>query len=148
MRVLVTGASGFVGQHLIRYLVSVGDDVVSCPGPDGPGALDVTDGSAVAERVSTARPEGVVHLAGISSVAWSHANPARTLLVNGLGTVNILQAVREMAPKARVLIIGSGEMYGRIREGYRAQEEDPLRPLSPYAASKCASEDFARQFAA
>ena len=148
MRVLVTGASGFVGRHLCQYLTLVGDDVIALPGPDGPGALDVTDGSAVAQRISSVKPDGIVHLAGVSSVAWSHANPGRTFIVNGLGTVNVLQAVREGAPNARVLLIGSGEMYGRVTKGHRARESDILRPLSPYAASKCAAEIIAQQFAA
>jgi GDP-4-dehydro-6-deoxy-D-mannose reductase len=147
MRVLVTGSSGFVGSHLCRYLGSVGDQAIAFPGPDGPGALDVTDGSAVRDRVADSSPDALVHLAGISSVAWSHANPARTFLVNTLGTVNVLEAVRQAAPRCRVLVVGSGEMYGRLAEGRRAQEDDPLRPVSPYAASKCAAEQVARQFA-
>jgi GDP-4-dehydro-6-deoxy-D-mannose reductase len=148
VRVLVTGSSGFVGRHLCRFLMLVGAEVLPCPGPDGPGALDVTDGDAVLRRISESRPDGIVHLAGVSSVAWSHENAEKTFLVNGLGTVNVLQAVRTTAPHARVLIIGSGEMYGRIPEGRRAQEEDLLHPLSPYAASKCAAEQVARQYVA
>jgi GDP-4-dehydro-6-deoxy-D-mannose reductase len=148
VRILVTGSSGFVGQHLCRYLTSIGDEVIPCPGPDGDGAVDVTDEQAVRLRVSTARPEGVIHLAGVSSVAWSHANPTKTFLTNGLGTVNILQGVREGAPAARVLLVGSGEVYGRTSEGHRSNEDDTPRPLSPYAASKLAGETIARQYAA
>jgi GDP-4-dehydro-6-deoxy-D-mannose reductase len=148
VRVLVTGSSGFVGQHLSRYLISVGDEVIPCPGPDGPGALDVTDGAAVLHRVAEVQPEAIVHLAAVSSVAWSHTHPAKTFLVNTLGTVNLLEAVRTAAPKARLLLVGSGEMYGRLVGGHRAHEADPLRPLSPYAASKCAAEEAARQYAA
>lgn len=148
MRILITGSSGFVGQHLCQYLASIGDEVIACPGPDGDGALDVTDEQAVRRRVSRAHPEGIIHLAGVSSVAWSHANPAKTFLVNGLGTVNVLQAVREHAPAARVLLVGSGEMYGRAPEGHRSREDDIPRPLSPYAASKLAGEEIARQYAA
>jgi GDP-4-dehydro-6-deoxy-D-mannose reductase len=148
MRILVTGANGFVGKHLCRYLASVGDEVVPCPGPDGPGALDVINTGAVAERIATVQPDGIVHLAGVSSVAWSHANPSQTFLVNCIGTVNVLQGIRNGAPKARLLLVGSGDMYGRIQEGRRAREDDVLEPLSPYSASKCAGEDVARQFAA
>ncbi len=145
---LVTGSSGFVGTHLCRFLASVGAEVVACPGLDKPAALDVTDGDAVLRRIRDARPDGIVHLAGVSSVAWSHDNPEKPFLVNGLGTINVLQAVRATAPYARVLIIGSGEMYGRIPVGHRANEEQLLNPLSPYAASKCAAEVVARQYAA
>jgi GDP-4-dehydro-6-deoxy-D-mannose reductase len=147
VRVLVTGSSGFVGRHLCRFLTAIGDDVVACPGPEGPDSLDVTDREAVQNSIRRAQPEGIVHLAAMSSVAWSHANPAEAFLVNSLGTANVLQAVREVAPNARLLLVGSGEMYGRITEGHRAIEDDRLQPVSPYAASKCAGEILGRQFA-
>ncbi len=146
MRILVTGSGGFVGQHLCRHLTSNGDEVVLCPGPEGPGALDVTDSAAVRTRISDAQPDGIIHLAGISSVAWSHSNALRTFNVNTIGAVNLLQAAREAVPKARLLVVGSGEMYGRVEDGHRAREGDALSPLSPYAASKCAAEDAARQY--
>jgi GDP-4-dehydro-6-deoxy-D-mannose reductase len=148
VRILVTGSGGFVGQHLCRHLTSIGDEVIPCPGPDGAGSLDVTDAEAVKRHILHVRPEGIIHLAGVSSVAWSHLNALTTFRVNATGTVNLLQAVREALPTARLLLVGSGEMYGRLSEGHRAREEDPLRPLSPYAASKCAAEDVARQYAA
>ena len=148
MRVLVTGADGFAGRHLCRYLTSIGDSVVACAGPGGAGALDVTDARAVNERVAQAQPEGIINLAGISSVARSHSEPNATFLVNALGTLNVLQAARERVPKARLLLIGSGEMYGRIPHGHRASESDLRQPLSPYASSKCAAEDIGGQYSA
>jgi GDP-4-dehydro-6-deoxy-D-mannose reductase len=148
VRILVTGAGGFAGRHLCSYLASIDDDTIPCSGPDGLGALDVTDGEAVQRRIAEMRPEGIVHLAGVSSVGWSHSHPAKTFLVNALGTLHVLQAMRNAVPDARLLVVGSGEMYGRVLEGARASEEDALRPLSPYAASKCAAELIARQYAA
>lgn len=148
MRILVTGSTGFVGKHLCQYLESLGDEVVAWPGPDGPGAIDVTDGESVSRHVRDAKPRGIINLAGISSVAWSHNNPATTFFVNVVGTVNLLQAARESSGPVRVLVIGSGEVYGRLPEGRRADEEDPLQPLSPYASSKSAAEEAARQYAA
>jgi GDP-4-dehydro-6-deoxy-D-mannose reductase len=62
-----------------------------------------------------------------------------------LGAANLLEAVKRHAPAARVLLIGSGEAYGALAEGERAKELDPLQPLSPYAASKVATEILARQ---
>ena len=147
MRVLVTGSGGFVGRHLCQYLEAMGDQVIACPWPEGLDVLDVTDGAAVRQRVTDSSPDALVHLAGVSSVAWSHAHPAQTFLVNCLGAVNVLEAVSLARPGCRALIIGSGEMYGRAAKGHRSQEDDPLRPLSPYAASKCAAEQAARQFA-
>ncbi len=148
MRILVTGAGGFVGQHLCRHLTCVGDEVIACPGPDGPGALDVTDKDAVLARVADTQPEAIIHLAGVSSVAWSHANPTKTFIVNSVGAVNILQAIRRVVPAARLLLVGSGEMYGPISVGHFASEADAPQPFSPYAASKFAAEVAARQFAA
>ncbi len=152
MRVLVTGADGFVGKHLCRHLREQGDDVVEACGPPARGVssggapLDVTDPANVREVVETARPEVVIHLAGFSSVARSHQDPARAFAVNALGAVHLLAALRDAAPKARLLLIGSAEMYGALPAGARATEDFPLRPVSPYAASKVAAEVVGLQF--
>jgi len=145
VKVLVTGADGFVGTHLVRALRARGDVVEACGGPGRSGALEITDVDAVLERVRRFEPERVIHLAGASSVAWSHQHPAETHQVNVLGTANLLEAVRRHAPGARILLIGSGEAYGKVPEGERAREIDPVRPLSPYASSKVAAEILARQ---
>jgi GDP-4-dehydro-6-deoxy-D-mannose reductase len=140
MRVLVTGADGFVGKHLCRALEARGDTVWAAGGPGGVRSLEVTDSPAVSKCVEQFKPEGVVHLAGVSSVARSHAAPAETVAVNVVGTANVLQAVRDHAPKARVLLVGSGEEYGRLEPQSPALEQMPLSPMSPYAASKVAAE--------
>jgi len=149
VRILVTGGNGFVGKHLCAHLRDRGETVSEAHGPVagmvGP-SLDVTDPASVREMVEEARPEIVIHLAGLSSVAKSHKDPARTFAVNTLGTVHLLTALREAAPTSSVLLIGSAEMYGLIPPGARANEETPLRPLSPYAASKAAAEIAGLQF--
>jgi GDP-4-dehydro-6-deoxy-D-mannose reductase len=145
MKVLVTGADGFVGQHLCRALEARDDTVWAAGGPGGVRALEVTNQAEVLKCVSEFKPEGVVHLAGISSVARSHAAPAEAVAVNVLGTAHLLQAVRDHVPRARVLLVGSGEEYGRLQEGHPADEQTPLAPLSPYAASKLAAEILGRQ---
>jgi GDP-4-dehydro-6-deoxy-D-mannose reductase len=147
MRVLVTGADGFVGEHLCPYLRAAGDEVVEARGPeDAERALDLTDAGSVRAAVERARPDWIVNLAGFSSVAESHRNPVRAWAVNAAGSVNLVTAVREVAPKARVLLIGSGEMYGPLPAGVRAIETMPLNPVSPYAASKAAAELAGLQF--
>lgn len=152
MRILVTGADGFAGRHLCALLRAAGDEVVEAHGPRAEGVnsqalnFDITDGTAVRAAVEKAQPEGVIHLAGFSSVARSHGNPARVFAVNALGTVNLLTAVRESASAARVLLISSGEVYGPLPEGARASEEHPLVALSPFATSKVAAELAGAQF--
>ena len=152
MRVLVTGADGFVGRHLCNEFRRHGDEVFEVRGPsdaaESPGiwSLDLLNGEGLARAVSTSKPEWIVHLAGASSVAESHQSPAKTFAVNTVGTVNVLDAVRVKAPDARVLVIGSGEVYGPVPFGERAREALPLLPTSPYAASKASAELAGFQF--
>jgi GDP-4-dehydro-6-deoxy-D-mannose reductase len=148
VRVLVTGADGFVGPHLVRALQARGDAVVACGGPGGPDGLEITDEQAVESYVRDTRPEGIVHLAGVSSVAWSHEHPSSTMRVNVVGAANVLEAARRHVPGARLLLVGSGEVYGAVPGGHRATESDALRPMSPYAASKAGAELLAQQMAA
>jgi GDP-4-dehydro-6-deoxy-D-mannose reductase len=152
VRVLVTGANGFAGKHLCKHLRAQGDEVVEAYGPPVRGArphsilLDVTDPANVRAVVEAARPEVVVHLAGFSSVAKSHEDPGRVFSVNTLGPVHLLAAARDAAPRARILLIGSAEMYGAIPSGSRATEDLPQRPTTPYASSKVAAEVAGFQF--
>jgi GDP-4-dehydro-6-deoxy-D-mannose reductase len=127
--VLVTGAGGFVGHYLRDTL---GDSFVPFEG-------DVLDTAALGAAVREARPSGVVHLAAESSVAGSWEDAARVWTVNVVGTVNVLEAVQREQPGARVLFPSTGEVYGRA-ERVPASEDEPVAPLSPYAASKAAAE--------
>ncbi len=153
MRVLVIGADGFVGRHLERFLSGAGDDVLSIYGPQtgsGPQddrVVDVRDGAAVHRAVERARPDAIVHLAAVSSVAHSHAEPELTFHVNALGALHACMALKACAPGARLLLVASGEVYGSVAPGRRATEHDSLAPLSPYAASKLAAEAIGLQFA-
>jgi GDP-4-dehydro-6-deoxy-D-mannose reductase len=146
MRVLVTGSDGFVGRHLGRTLRAAGHEVVEPPGPGVPDGLDVTDPARVRAILEAAKADAVIHLAAVSSVAESHRDPTRTFAVNALGTVNLLSAVKAVRPKTRVLVVSSGEVYGRAFQLGPAAEETPLAPLSPYAASKASAEMAALQF--
>jgi GDP-4-dehydro-6-deoxy-D-mannose reductase len=152
VRVLVTGATGFVGRHLQKAFLAEGDDVLTVGGPadetgDEPWArLDLLSLDSVREAVGKALPEGIIHLAGFSSVAKSHQEPAKAFAVNTLGTAHLLVAVRELVPRCRVLLVSTGEVYGPISAGELANEQMPLNPLSPYAASKASAETIGQQF--
>jgi GDP-4-dehydro-6-deoxy-D-mannose reductase len=127
--VLITGAEGFVGTHLRALL---GDSAIAAE-------ADVLDRAAVSRAIREARPQSVVHLAAESSVASSWQDPRGAWLVNVVGTVNILEAVREEQPGARLLFVSTGEVYGRTDQ-LPTPESAPIAPLSPYAATKAAAE--------
>lgn len=127
--ILVTGAQGFVGGHLLPELGARGL----------PLDVDVTDAMALARAVQASAPQGVIHLAGESSVADSWGGVAEVWRVNVLGTVNVLEAVRAESPHARVLAVSTGQVYG-LADQIPTSEEGRIAPRSPYAASKAAAE--------
>jgi GDP-4-dehydro-6-deoxy-D-mannose reductase len=148
MRVLITGASGFVGGHLASLAAERGARAVGL-GRDasGPPTLaeyvqsDLLDADATRAAIAELRPDAVVHLAASASVGESWRAPAETFDNNTRSTLNLLEAVRAEAPDAVVLHAGSGEEYGPVPEDrLPVTEDEPLRPQNPYAVSKAAAD--------
>jgi GDP-4-dehydro-6-deoxy-D-mannose reductase len=100
---------------------------------------DVLDAGALRDAVREVRPDGLVHLAAVSSVGQSFGDTAEAWRTNVLGTVNVVEALCVEAPAARLLLVSTGDVYGRA-EVVPTPEEAPVAPVSPYAASKAAAE--------
>jgi GDP-4-dehydro-6-deoxy-D-mannose reductase len=148
--VLVTGAAGFVGSHLLDLLERDAVDLVAWrrPGdPLPPGRtgeelpwmnVDLLDRAAVDQAMAKVHPHVVYHCAGAAHVGQSWDRTRETLAVNVLGTHHLLEAARRAGLAPPILIPGSAYVYG---PSDRAIGEDhPLQPASPYALSKLAQE--------
>lgn len=142
---LVIGAAGFVGSYLIEEMYSCGMEAYATKLPherlEHAHALvynlDILDKEAIVALLLEIRPDYIFHLAAQSSVGLSWKNPGLTVDVNIKGSINVMDAVRELYYKPRVLLIGSGEEYGHIRPGETPIREDNLlRPGNIYAATK------------
>lgn len=143
MRALITGISGFVGRHLSEHLRAMGDDVEGCDRADG--TVDIGSLESVQSVVDRVRPEVVYHLAGWSDVGGSWAAPIEVFRANAEGTLNVLLACTR-ARVDRVLAVSSADVYGIVREDEMPITEDtPLRPVTPYAASKVSADYLALQ---
>ncbi len=152
MRLLVTGAGGFGGGHLVAWLAREHPEVeihgvvlpqggISWGSGVGMRALeaDLDDPLATAGVVEAVRPERILHLAGQSSPRHSMLDPGGTLRTNILGIVHVLDAARRLGLRPEVLVVGSAEEYGAPEPGeLPLRETAPLRPASPYAVSKVA----------
>ncbi len=159
MKILITGAAGFVGGHLIEALKDNCKNEISAFVLNEKEAgrvnlpkeniyqVDITNASKVKDTVKEVRPDMVFHLAAQSSVGLSWKHPALTYSVNITGTVNILEALKEFSPNARILLVGSAEQYGSV-----AIDEQPIKETqhlvgnNPYSVSKMAQEAAARLF--
>ena len=143
MRILVTGATGFVGRWLIEDLRAAGHEALAAPGSS---ALDITDRASVSDLVAVSRPDAIAHLAGMSFAMDAARDPERALAVNEGGTRAVVAAAAERATAAAgatipVLVAGSADVYGPPAPGdLPIRENAPLVPDRPYGRSKLAQE--------
>lgn len=144
MRVLVTGASGFVGHWLSKALTDAGHDVIALG-----SEVDVTDAAAVDEALGASAPDAVAHLAAVAFSPDATADPYGAFSVAVGGTINVLEAVRHAARPPVVLVTGSSEVYGAPGpDDLPFRESSALRPQGPYSLSKAAQESVALAYAA
>ena len=161
MRVLITGIAGFLGSHLAEYIVrekntEVFGTVLPSESRENIAHLkgklkliecDITNEKQLKRTVKRSRPDLVFHFAGQSSVSHSWRIPKKTIEINTLGSLNILEAVKELSPNARVLLSSSREVYGAVKKSQLpARESLQLKPVNPYAVSKLAMEQLALNY--
>ena len=165
-RNLVTGADGFVGQHLVAELLRRGEAVtgavlatppqLSTLGRDEAervewATVDMRSQKSVADLVRTVRADRVFHLAALASAGKSLEDPVPPFQVNAIGTLLLLEELRkarvDMGDDPPVLISGSAEVYGSASTRFQPLTEDcPIEPLNPYAVSKAAQEILGVQY--
>lgn len=161
-KVLISGADGFIASHLIDFLIAnedvevfgtvrrLADKSNLKDSMDQIELLDMelTDSLSVDGIIKKVHPDKIFHLAAQSFVPTSWTAPANTINSNVIGTLNILDSVRNHVPDAFVQIAGTSEEYGMVRiEECPIKETNPLRPLSPYGVSKVAADLLGYQYA-
>ena len=161
MRILITGISGFTGSHLADYFLAQGKheifgtikwrsnrenirhieekiNFVDC---------DIRDAFAMKTVLQTSRPDYIFHLAAQSYVPFSWRVPQETLQTNIIGELNLFECVRDLKMDPMIHIAGSSEEYGLVLpDELPITEDNPLRPLSPYAVSKVAQDLLGFQY--
>ncbi len=144
-RILLTGATGFVGRHLRRRLAArfPAARLLATGEKEQPGIvpLAVTDEAAARALLEDFRPDAVVHLAAVAAVPEANRAAVRAWQVNLSGTCRLARAVLEATPAAPFLFVSSSAVYGRsFRAGTPLPEQAPLAPADTYAATKAAAE--------
>lgn len=163
MRFFITGISGFAGSHLAVDLLDRGHTVCGIAREVRTRSLealhqrygrrvsvrtcDIRDGALLRETLRRAKPNGIFHLAGMAFVPRTFQEPLAAYEVNFLGAVQVLSAVKDAAPEARLVVVTSGQIYGWVNpEDLPVVESHPLQPLSPYSVGKAAADLAAYQF--
>jgi len=148
-RILVTGADGFVGRHLLRTLRTAfpASVLIACAqAPDMVDAdttvpLDLLSADSIADCLTQAQADAIVHLAAATVVPESFADPGLTWRINVDGTLTLARMLMARAPETRLVFVSSAETYGlTFQRGEPLDEDAPFAPANPYAASKAATD--------
>jgi len=154
----VTGAEGFTGKHLVEYLGRRGYDVIggvrnrarklAFERQYGKALVcDVSDAINVARAVASVKPDGIIHLAGTSQPHAANAEPLAAYQSIVTGWANVVDAVRRVVPRARVLLASACEVYGNAgADGRPLNEDTPLAPTNTFGSLKATAESIARTF--
>jgi dTDP-glucose 4,6-dehydratase len=143
MRVLVTGGAGFIGSHFVKRMLAADEDVVvfdrftyAGNAANLPEGVDCRRGDiAVREEVEQIGPvDAIVNFAAETHVDRSILGPEEFVRTDVLGTLVLLRLAEQMS--ARLVHVSTDEVYGDVEPGWSSREDDPLRPSSPYSASK------------
>ena len=152
MKVLITGVCGFVGQYLSRRLAAENSEILGL-GLSTDVCIegrylqcDILDFNLLERTIADFQPDRVFHLAGLVHPAESREKPRDYYHVNVMGTVNLLEALRRISPRAQLLLVSSAEVYGGSFSSSSITEETPPQPLNNYATSKLLAEQAALQY--
>jgi GDP-4-dehydro-6-deoxy-D-mannose reductase len=147
--VMVIGGTGFAGRHFVAAANGADLGVTTASRRRGQADLvcDLLDPASIEAALRSSSPDVVLNLAGAASVALSFHDPATTFRVNALGTLNLLEACTRVAPRAHLVCVSSGEVYGTVPESeLPATERRQPRPVNPYATSKASMELVCEQY--
>lgn len=143
MRILVTGAAGFVGQHLLAELARTypAAELIASGSQDGPWQLDITDRDACDSLIARIQPDACVHLAAVAAIGDARSDPQRAWRVNLGGTLALADAILKHAPRCRLVFASTSDLYGAsFKAGVALSEAAVPAPMNIYSATKAAAD--------